>query len=130
MDQETLVFPVSLTEQRLWLLDQMSPGSPAYNMPIGLQLTGTLDAAALHTSLKEIVRRHDSLRTTFTTVEGTPFQVIRPPSQLPLPLVDLRTKPPEEREAELDRLLDVESRTPFDLAKGPLFRAMLIRIDD
>src|SRR5262249_45101737 len=74
------VLPLSFAQQRLWFLDQLQPGSAFYNIPAALRLTGKLDVDALRRSLSEIVRRHESLRTTFEIVDGEPVQVIAPPT--------------------------------------------------
>jgi amino acid adenylation domain-containing protein len=119
-------FPLSFAQRRLWFLDQLEPGSPWYNMAIPLRLTGELDAAALAASLQEIERRHETLRTTFALAgDGGAVQIVGPPAGLPLPRVDLGTLPAAAREAELLRLLGAEARRPFDLARGPLLRAVL-----
>src|SRR6266699_6152331 len=68
--------PLSFAQQRLWFLDQLAPGSPVYNISEGLRLKGALDVTALEQSLKEIVRRHEAVRTTFRAVDGQPVQVI------------------------------------------------------
>src|SRR5918911_3128392 len=86
-------FPASFGQQRLWVLDQLAPGSPVYNIARPIRLTGPLNVAALEQSLGEIVRRHESLRTTLTTVEGQPMQGIAPSLTLPLPRVDLQDLP-------------------------------------
>jgi amino acid adenylation domain-containing protein len=119
--------PLSFSQQRLWLLDRIEPGSTAYNMPSPFRLRGPLDAAALERALGEIVRRHESLRTTFAEREDEPVQVIAPPAGFRLPLADLSGLPGEARAAEERRLLR-EDRRPFDLAWGPLFRAALVRL--
>jgi len=76
---EPLVFPLSLSQRGLWLLDQLEPGSPSYVIAMALRLAGPLDAAALHAALAEVVRRHEALRTTFSVVDGEPVQVVAPP---------------------------------------------------
>jgi amino acid adenylation domain-containing protein len=122
--------PLSFAQQRLWLLDQLQPGSPAYNIPKFLRLRGHLDVPLLEHSLNEVVRRHEALRTTFESRHGSPLQRIHPAMHVPLPVTDLSHLPPAEREAEAARLLAEEARRPFDLAAGPLMRASLIRLSD
>jgi amino acid adenylation domain-containing protein len=123
-----VVFPLSFPQQRLWLLDQVEPGSPAYNLPTPLRIPGPLDAAALERALAEIVSRHESLRTRFAVVDGEPAQLVAPPGRFVLPLADLASLPRPAREAEARRLAEEEWRTPFDLGRGPLFRARLLRL--
>ena len=84
------VIPCSFAQQRLWFLDQFKPGDPAYNIPVALHLTGAVDALVLEHCLNEIVRRHESLRTTFTSEDGRPSQVIYPELTLKLFAADLR----------------------------------------
>ncbi|MFL6236994.1 MAG: amino acid adenylation domain-containing protein, partial [Thermoanaerobaculia bacterium] len=117
--------PLSFAQQRLWFLDQWEPGSPLYNMPAAVELRGRLDRAALAAALGEIVRRHEALRTTFQLDAGEPTQVIAPPAPFSLPMVDLRGL--SGRQAEADRLAAAEARRPFDLGRGPLLRASLLR---
>ena len=130
VSDDVFVFPASWSQQRLWFLDQFDPGSPFYNIPSPVRITGPLDAGALERTLNEIVRRHEVLRTTFATVDGKPVQVIAPEATVPLPVTDLRHLPAHEREAEALRLATEDARRPFNLSAGPLIRAALIRLDE
>ncbi|MCP4656395.1 MAG: amino acid adenylation domain-containing protein, partial [bacterium] len=120
--------PLSFAQQRLWFLDRLEPGSSLYNIPTALLLTGRLDQAALAHSLNEIVRRHEVLRTTFATADAGAVQVIRPAGARPLPVADLGRLSEPERGAEARRLARSEARRPFDLARGPVLRAALVRL--
>jgi len=121
---------LSSAEQRLWFLDQLEPNNPFYNMPVAARLRGPLDDAAVERSLQELVRRHESLRTAFPANFGRAVRKVRPAGKEPLGRVDLRVFPAEQREAELQRRLYAEGRTPFDLAHGPLFRCIMYRLGD
>jgi amino acid adenylation domain-containing protein len=120
--------PLSFSQERLWFLAQLDPASPAYNLPGALRLRGVLNVAALAGSLDEIRRRHEVLRTTYPTRGGRPFLEVAPPRRELLPLVDLSDLPAEVREAEALRLLAEEAGCPFDLGRGPLLRAGLLRL--
>ncbi|HSG40609.1 MAG TPA: condensation domain-containing protein, partial [Thermoanaerobaculia bacterium] len=122
--------PLSFAQERLWFLDRFAPGDPVYNIPAFVRLTGRLDTPALRRTLTEVTRRHESLRTTFGERDGVPFQVIAPTSKVPLPLADLSALPVPLREGEMLRLATREARRSFDLARGPLFRATLLRLAD
>jgi amino acid adenylation domain-containing protein len=119
--------PLSFAQLRLWLLDRLEPQSTAYNMPTRFRLRGPLAVAALQRALETIVGRHESLRTTFAESAGEPVQIVAPPSPFPLPLADLSGLPEERRRAAEQRLLATDT-WPFDLARGPLFRAALVRL--
>ncbi|HSK79267.1 MAG TPA: amino acid adenylation domain-containing protein, partial [Thermoanaerobaculia bacterium] len=124
--------PLSFAQQRLWFLDQLEPGNPAYNLATAVLLTGPLDRAAFAASLEGVVARHEALRTTFGLADDSveePVQRIAPPAPLPLPAIDLAGLPEEAREAEALRLAAEEVMRPFDLARGPLLRAALLRLD-
>jgi len=120
--------PLSFAQQRLWFLDQLSPGDPSYNVAAPLRFGGELELVTLERTLTEVVRRHEILRTTFPARDGRPVQRIAPPRPVPIPLVDLRSLADPVREAELRRLARGEALRPFDLAHGPLLRCVLLRL--
>jgi non-ribosomal peptide synthetase component F/acyl carrier protein len=122
--------PLSFAQQRLWFLDQLEPGTKIYNIPLAVRLYGSLDVTSLRRALDEIVRRHESLRTIFRASGGRAVQVIMPAEAVPLPIKDLGALSEEEREAEAWRLSKEEAHRPFDLVKGPLLRAGLLRLDE
>ncbi|HVS52164.1 MAG TPA: amino acid adenylation domain-containing protein [Opitutaceae bacterium] len=119
--------PLSFAQERLWFLDQLEPGSAVYNVCQAVRLTGVLNAAALEQALNEIVRRHEILRTNFVAAEGRPVQVIAPSRPTSLTVVDLSAWRDGTAQDEWRRRLQEESRRPFDLARDPLLRALLIR---
>ena len=119
----TTVAPLSFAQQRLWFFDQLAPGSPLYNVPFVLELDGPLDVPAFERSIDEIVRRHDSLRTTFPVDGGEPVQRIETINRWALAIEDLSGLPPAERERLAESRVLEQIQRPFDLARGPLFRA-------
>lgn len=127
--QKTLkTVALSFAQQRLWFLDQFEPQSILYNLPAALRLRGRLNIHALEASLNEIVRRHESLRTTFGIAEERPVQVVHEPEAWKLMVNDLRQFPEDEREEISVRLMREEAEAPFDLTKGPLLRTQLLRL--
>jgi len=135
--------PLSFAQARLWVLDRMSPGSAAYNMPYPLRIRGELDVEALSGALDALRARHETLRTTVAERADGPVQVIHPAGTagdrgqgtgdsgndaLNLPLVDLSGLPADAREGEVRRRVDEDANTPFDLVEGPLLRASLLRL--
>jgi amino acid adenylation domain-containing protein len=120
--------PLSFSQERLWFLDQFQPGSPLYNVPMSLRLRGRLDAAALERTFREIVRRHEVLRTAFASVNGQPVQIVAPDVPLEIPLTDLSDGPAEWIEPKLAALAEEEAQRPFDLAQPPLLRVRLVRL--
>jgi amino acid adenylation domain-containing protein len=120
--------PLSFSQQRLWVIDQLQPGGASYNIPLALRLHGTLDVGALRRTLNEVVRRHEVLRTTFKLINSAPVQIVSAPCELALVVTDLAELPHGEREAHLEWLALDEARTPFDLSTGPLIRAALIHM--
>ncbi|KAA3661228.1 MAG: amino acid adenylation domain-containing protein, partial [Chloroflexi bacterium] len=122
--------PLSFAQQRLWFLEQLSPGNLFYNIPLAIRLTGSVDIAALQQSLHTIVQRHETLRTTFGEINGRPIQQIAPTLTLDMPCTDLRHLPPDERESQAHQLIEDEVKRPFNLATGPLIRANLLQLAD
>src|SRR6185369_480375 len=107
--------PLSFTQQRLWLLDQLNVGGATYNLLSSLRLSGPLQVSAMEETLTEIVRRHEVLRTTFGMLNDEPVQVISPPQRLELPVSDLSKLSVPEQEAEIKTRVFAESQRPFDL---------------
>ncbi|RKH50658.1 amino acid adenylation domain-containing protein, partial [Corallococcus llansteffanensis] len=120
--------PLSFAQQRLWLIDQLEPGSSLYNMPVAVRLEGTLRTDVLEQALQEVIRRHEALRTTFVQVDNEPVQVIHAEVVLPLGLVDLTSVDATQREAEARVRMEQEMRRPFDLRTGPLVRTLLFKL--
>jgi amino acid adenylation domain-containing protein len=120
--------PLSFSQERLWFLDQFQPGSPLYNVPMSLRLRGRLDVTALERTFQEVVRRHEVLRTGFTSVEGQPAQMIHPEAHLEMPVTDLSDSPTPWTETRLADLAEEEAQRPFDLSQPPLMRVRLVKI--
>jgi amino acid adenylation domain-containing protein len=122
------IVPLSFYQQGLWVLSQLLPDTSLYHVPKGLRLTGELNVPALNRALNDLMRRHESLRTSFAVNDGVPAQVVAEEVTLDLPLVDLCHVAAAEREATVHRMLAADARRPFDLANGPLIRASLFRL--
>jgi amino acid adenylation domain-containing protein len=121
-------YPLSFAQQRLWFLDQFSPGTPAFNVPAAIGLKGRLDVAALHAGLNEVVRRHETLRSRFPSADGQVAQEILPELTIPLPIFELSGLPADLRQAEERRLILRHTAHSFNLATGPLISAILLRL--
>ena len=121
--------PLSFAQQRLWFLDQLEPGNPFYNITKAVRLTGSLNADALEKSLNEVVRRHEALRTTFPAVGGSGVQRITPSMTLALSFKDFSELSPAQRDAQVLQTASEAARA-MDLARGPLFRAVLLRLGE
>ncbi len=120
--------PLSFAQERLWFIDRLQPGLTAYNIPQALLIAGAVSPAVFAAVLGEVVRRHEALRTTFREADGRPVQVIAPAGGWALPLVDLSALPAGIRDAQARRLAQEEAERPFDLERGPLLRAALLRL--
>jgi hypothetical protein len=121
--------PLSFAQQRLWFLAQLEPHNPSYNLRQTLRLKGELDVNALEQTINHIIARHESLRTTFKTVDGQPVQIISDLHEIDLIFANLEDLPEEEREDEARRLAIAEGWSPFDLSNDYPLRATLVRLD-
>jgi amino acid adenylation domain-containing protein/thioester reductase-like protein len=124
--------PLSFAQQRLWVLHQLDPLSPLYNIAFVLRFRGRIDRAVMRRAHLELLRRHEILRTTFPVVDSRPAQVIAPPPEVvaAAPEIDLTGLPSDQREAKLQELAAVEALRPFDLARGPLHRETWVRMGE
>src|ERR1044071_3148148 len=133
LPRESETYPLSFAQQRLWFLNNFEPESPEYNIPQAFRIEGDLDREVMQRALREVVRRHETLRTTFRSMEGEPAQVIAQVVDMEVPFVDARErvmmagKSPEEAWPEALRLAAHDAKEPFDLTLGPLMRAKLFR---
>jgi amino acid adenylation domain-containing protein len=121
--------PLSFAQRRLWFLDQLVPGNPFYNIFDAYRLRGVLDRDALERALEAIVARHEALRTTFAVVDGRPVQVIAADQRLEIPVADTSGSGRGERE-RAQEWIAASVRRPFDLSRGPLLGAGLLRLDE
>jgi len=121
---------LSFAQERIWFLDQLNPDSAVFNVPLAVRIPGAVDYSALEESINELVRRHEVLRTTFVTVDGRPRLIIQPSLNIDLAVVDLTNDPKPDRESHARALLRKEEHRPFDLARGPLIRTTLLRLDE
>ncbi len=121
---------LSFSQERLWFLEQLDPGTAVYNIPVAVRMTGRLDGAALEKSIQEVVRRHESLRTSFGSNDGRPTQLVHDDVTLAVPTVDLRSLPHDEQERRVRAEASAEAALPFDLTAAPLLRAKLLRLTD
>ncbi|AUB35492.1 Glutamate-1-semialdehyde aminotransferase [Nostoc flagelliforme CCNUN1] len=118
--------PLSLAQQRLWFLDQLEPNSAFYNIPAAVRLQGQLNVAILEQSFREIIRRHEALRSNFITLDGQPHQVIHPDLDWQISVVDLLNLPINERETEAQKIAIAAAQQPFNLETEALVRATLL----
>jgi amino acid adenylation domain-containing protein len=127
-EEERRRAPLSFSQERLWLVDRLEPGNPAYNVPAALRLRGRLAVAAFRQALTGLVERQAALRTRFELAGGEPVQVVEPAGPWPLPVTDLSGLGAIRREDEARRLAEAAARRRFDLTRGPLLRTLLLRL--
>jgi hypothetical protein len=120
--------PISAEQMNVWVHASMAQDVPLYNEAVTIHRRGPLDIALLERSFDEILRRHESWRSSFALVDGEVMQIVAPECHISLPLTDLSDLPPDEREAEALRLAIADARKPLDLARAPLLRGRVIRM--
>ncbi|BBH45202.1 non-ribosomal peptide synthetase [Pseudomonas sp. KU43P] len=122
--------PLSYSQQRMWFLWQMEPHSPAYNVGGMARLRGTLHVDAFERALQALIVRHETLRTTFPAIDGVPYQCVAEDSPLHLDWQDFSALPGATRQQRLQQLADEQAHQPFDLERGPLLRACLVKAEE
>lgn len=122
--------PLSYAQQQMWLLDQMNPGSVSYTVSNVMLFSVKIDPEILSKAIAEVIRRHETLRTTFSAIDGKPFQVINNPSDVSVPEVDLTQLPAKNRDRAAQKQIRDQARILWDLENGPLFRYQLIKIGE
>jgi thioesterase domain-containing protein/NRPS condensation-like uncharacterized protein len=127
-EPDVFVMPATPSQMRFWLLHRMYPGNHALNMPIAWTCRGTLALDVAAAALAELVRRHESLRTTFEVIDGQLSQVIHPPIEVQLPVEDLRHLQRDARQRQADVIVQRQARIQMDMEKGPLFFARAIQM--
>ena len=125
---DPLIYPLSFAQRRLWFLDKLEPGKSVYNVSEAVRLKGPLDRDALERSINRIIRRHDTLRTTFGELDGNPVQVVAAALSIDIPLQVLTHLAGEQREQEAAHSINDRANQPFDLKQGPLIRASLLQM--
>ncbi|PMB44418.1 non-ribosomal peptide synthetase [Fischerella thermalis CCMEE 5201] len=129
-EKNTSIHPLSFTQQGLWFINQLTPDTPTYNIPIVISFKGCINLAILQDSLNEIIRRHEVLRTSLTVVDGQPVQVINQAVPLTLAVEDLRLFSENERTQVAQRLASELAQQPFDLSAQSLLRAKILQLND
>ncbi len=127
--EPSCIFPASFAQRRLWFLDQLEPGNAVYNLTLVQRLRGSMNVLVMEDSLNEIVRRHESLRTRFEAIDGEPMQVVEDRLQLKLELEVIGGSTEAEREETALHEVNQQAKQPFDLKRGPLLRATLLRLE-
>src|SRR2546425_5883805 len=119
---------LSYSQQRLWFIDNLTKGKTPHSSASAMCFTGDFNAAAFERALNEIVKRHEMLRTRFVTIEGRPVQVIDPHVDKTIPVVDLQNIREDDRFAVVKSLCKQDGDRRMDLSRGPLLRAMLLKL--
>lgn len=128
--EDVYVFPTTVGQRRFWLLDQLKPGNPALNVPLAARIEGPLNLAAMEAAVNGLIARHEILRTTYRVHEDEVVQVIHRSQTVPVVFEDIGQIPESGRDAEVQRLMVAEGERSFDLARGPMLRARVVRLAD
>jgi amino acid adenylation domain-containing protein len=122
--------PLSYSQQRIWFLEQLNPGTSAFNIPFTIPIDSEFDYPALHRSFNKVIERHEALRTRLLTIDGQPVQVIDEPWNIVIPVIDLSQVDGASRENEISRHIEESERRPFNLISDHLLRVKILRLDD
>ncbi|HEY9809671.1 MAG TPA: amino acid adenylation domain-containing protein [Halomicronema sp.] len=128
--EKTQSAPLSFFQERMWILDKIEPGNPAYNCPINIRITGSLNLAALEKAINQIVERHEVLRTSFPTVDEQPIQVIATSLNVKLPRINLTHLSIKQQTKEVEGIALEEAQHKFDLSILPLIKAKLLHLSE
>ncbi len=128
--EDLRIEPLSFSQQQIWVIDQIKPGNLAYNLPVGFRLKGELNIEILEKSFNEIIKRHETLRTTFCLIENQPKQLIHPECLIKIKIVDLSGYSGQELEIQLNNSIRKEVTRPFDLTRLPLIRGVTFKLSD
>lgn len=121
--------PLSFAQQRLWFLSQLEPNNNAYNMPLALQIQGSLNITTLEKSIAAIIQRHQILHTNFISLDGEPIQIVKDDINFQLSMIDLQNLPEQQREIEAKKIINQTIKKPFNLAKDSLFCVQILRLN-
>ncbi len=121
---------LAFAQERMWFLDQLMPGSPVFNVPMAVRLSRPINLEALQLSVNQIVRRHESLRTSFVNIDGEPSPVISLEAETSIQVIDLTARDRAAAASEAQTLIEHEALRPFDLSRGPLIRTTFVRLDE
>jgi amino acid adenylation domain-containing protein len=125
---DVLAFPASVAQQTFWYLDSLQNDLSAFNVPLRFRLTGPLDVSLLERTINTLIARHETLRTHFAEEKGNLLQIVAPELVIRIPVIDISHMPADRMDEEADRLGSIEARRPFQLSKGPMIRAELVRM--
>ncbi|MDX1952221.1 MAG: amino acid adenylation domain-containing protein [Verrucomicrobiota bacterium] len=123
-----LVFPLSLGQQRFWFLNELYPGTPAYNVPMSFELFGPVLPQVLSAAINALISRHEALRTRLDLVNGLPSQIVTEQLCIETPFHDLSFLPADHKQSEILKWRSLEAGTPFNLNQGPLIRTRLLQV--
>jgi amino acid adenylation domain-containing protein len=129
-EEEKEYYPLSFNQKRLWVLNQLEPQSPVFNMPGSMEFNYPVDETLITSTLRRLVRRHESFRTGFKMVNHEPVQFIAPEVDIPFRTIDISPLPGAEKQRRRDEIFKKEAETPFDLSRPPIFRSLLIKLEE
>lgn len=122
--------PLSVPQEPIWYFSRLAPENPVYNEAVTVRKEGPFEVPAFRAAFNEIAHRHEIWRSTFEVIDGEPVQMVHPARTFELPLIDLSGLSAADRNSQAARMAAEEARRPYDLARGPLLRPLLVRFAD